>query len=430
MIEIQCKCGERYSAQEAHVGRQIRCRCGRRVTVERPTASAADALGAAGEALVRTTNDAIGAARRVSWRLTLPWAPVHAPTRRGQRWSARTHVRVVRTLAWLSWIYVLGAIGAAIVLWTLADKWWPATAALFGPRWVLLTPLALLMPAAVLVRRHLLLPLLAGAVVVLVPVMGLRLHWSSDAVARDAHRSLRVLTFNAEGGEIIAPVLPEVLEDWDADVVALQECGRELGAAVAKLPPAWHHHDNKQGLCLVARYPIASAEQIDRKGFERVRESALGGTSDAMRYGLETPARRVHVVNVHLETPRTGFNLATQAGNSQALKDNTMLRELESRLVRDWVARSPGAFVVAGDFNMPVASAIYRSVWGDLLNGFSDAGLGFGMTKYNGWIRVRIDHVLAGPGWNAVRARVEGDRRSDHRPMVVDLEWDGWEKVR
>jgi endonuclease/exonuclease/phosphatase (EEP) superfamily protein YafD len=43
------------------------------------------------------------------------------------------------------------------------------------------------------------------------------------------------------------------------------------------------------------------------------------------------------------------------------------------------------------------------------------------MTKYNGWIRARIDHVLAGPQWYVRRTEIGYDLESDHRPLIVDL---------
>jgi endonuclease/exonuclease/phosphatase (EEP) superfamily protein YafD len=43
------------------------------------------------------------------------------------------------------------------------------------------------------------------------------------------------------------------------------------------------------------------------------------------------------------------------------------------------------------------------------------------MTKYNGWIRARIDHVLTSDDWHVDRARVGPDAYSDHRPVLVDL---------
>ena len=77
--------------------------------------------------------------------------------------------------------------------------------------------------------------------------------------------------------------------------------------------------------------------------------------------------------------------------------------------------------IVLGDFNTPVESRIFRRHWGDMTDAFSHVGFGFGMTKTNGWIRARIDHVLTGSGWHVKRVTMGKDIGSDHRPMIVDL---------
>ena len=78
--------------------------------------------------------------------------------------------------------------------------------------------------------------------------------------------------------------------------------------------------------------------------------------------------------------------------------------------------------LVAGDFNTPVESRIFQAHWTEgLEDTFSRVGFGLGMTKYNGWIRVRIDHVLAGPRWYVRRTEIGHDLGSDHRPLIVDL---------
>jgi vancomycin resistance protein VanJ len=38
---------------------------------------------------------------------------------------------------------------------------------------------------------------------------------------------------------------------------------------------------------------------------------------------------------------------------------------------------------------------------------------------------VRIDHVLAGPGWHCDRCRVGPHVGSPHRPVLADLIWSG-----
>ncbi len=101
----------------------------------------------------------------------------------------------------------------------------------------------------------------------------------------------------------------------------------------------------------------------------------------------------------------------------------------QERAARDRSAGGPGGGstnpspfrVVAGDFNTPVESHIFRDHWSGFRDCHSAAGWGFGFTKRTRRIGTRIDHVLAGRGLACVSASV-GDRQGgDHGPVVVDI---------
>jgi vancomycin resistance protein VanJ len=103
------------------------------------------------------------------------------------------------------------------------------------------------------------------------------------------------------------------------------------------------------------------------------------------------------------------------------MRNNTDIRGIEAGLAREWVAPGTGPLVVLGDFNTPIESVFFRDQWGDLTDAFSVAGVGFGITKYNGWIGARIDHVLTSDDWHVDRAVVDAQQLSDHRALIVDL---------
>jgi vancomycin resistance protein VanJ len=378
---IQCRCGETYQAGEKDAGGWLRCRCGRIVQVPRSAASG----GAAAPALQDARRATIA------------------------RWLGRA-----------SWSYLAAAAIAWAVLWTLSDRWWPATLFLFGPRWVLLLPLVALLPAAVLLRRFLLVPLFVAAVILLFPVMGLSIGWRSWLRANEAGAPLRVVTLNTGASDALALELPFLLERWRADIVALQECGEALRNAVQRVA-GWHGHVEEQ-LCLVSRYPTRDAKAIAWDALRGARDAGVGGSSQAVQYVIETPRGPIRVVNLHLETPRKGFEGAIQLG-VRRIGENTALRALESRWTREWLGRSEGSLVVMGDLNMPIESTIYRRDWSNLCNAFSEAGVGFGATRDNGWIQVRIDHVLTGPAWRARKAVVGPVTGVDHRPVIAELSW-------
>lgn len=345
------------------------------------------------------------------------------PRRRSsaRRSASRRRVSRADVTRWLvrcSWGYLATAVMACLALWMLADRWWPATIFLFGPRWLLLLPLAVLVPVAVAFRRSILMPLVVAAAIVLVPVMGLRFGWRAWLGSTNRERAVRIVTLNTGGSEALGLELPFRVRDWNADIVALQECGSVLASAVREMS-GWHHHVAGQ-LCLLSRHPIGRARSITWDDLAGAREQGLGGSSHAAEYSIETPDGALRVVNLHLETARKGLEGVFEL-DFDRIGANATLRAAESRRIRDWLGAAESTLVIVGDFNMPVESAIYRRDWSDFRNAFSEAGTGFGATRDNGWIQVRIDHVLTGDAWRPTRAVVGPVVGLDHRPVIVDL---------
>ena len=162
---------------------------------------------------------------------------------------------------------------------------------------------------------------------------------------------------------------------------------------------------------------------MDRSALDRIKQSEAdqpGGAGYVVRFVLDGPRGPIRAANLHLETPRKGLE-GLMSGDRRRMRNNTDIRGIESSLAREWVAAGTGPLLVLGDFNTPVESAFFRDRWGDLTDAFSVAGTGFGITKYNGWIGARIDHVLASDEWHVDRATVDAKRLSDHRALIVDL---------
>ena len=155
-------------------------------------------------------------------------------------------------------------------------------------------------------------------------------------------------------------------------------------------------------LCLVSRYPFTVPDVRDPDHVWR------NGAYDPDRYQIKTPMGRLQLLNVHLETIRGG--LEALAGHQwRGLPQFMRNREesaRESRAARERTRHGPDRIVVAGDFNLPVESAIYRANWGHLLNAFSNCGRGFGHTKFTSLYGIRIDHVLTSDHWGCTDARV------------------------
>jgi vancomycin resistance protein VanJ len=331
-----------------------------------------------------------------------------------------TWVGVVQGCAWL---YVPIVLAVWFLIRFGGDRWWLATVVLFGARWIYGLPLLLLVPAAAILRRRLLLPLAASAIVVIGPIAGLCLPLGLLFVP--AGPALRVLTCNVKGKCAHNEALEKLINTAKPDIVALQGCWADVEI---RWPSGWH-------VCQQEDFIIASRFPLVHDGTDhRWRRPGHGPQLDMLHCIVQTPQREIDFCSVHLLSPREGITVVldrqTVLGPSRgpALAAEIQQRSEESKDAGIWTSRLSQSPIVAGDFNMPTDSSLYRRDWGNYRNAFSDAGLGFGYTE---WPRirglswgVRIDHVLMGSGWCCLACWVGADIGSDHLPLVADLAWD------
>jgi endonuclease/exonuclease/phosphatase (EEP) superfamily protein YafD len=285
---------------------------------------------------------------------------------------------------------------------------------MFSPRWLLLAPLALLAYAAAALRRRALVPVLLALAVVLGPLTGLCVPWQRLWSAPDGTR-LRLLTCNMHHQNTDPPALSRLIAEAKPDIVALQEWSRPK-----RFDPfadgAWHFH-SAPGLFLASRYPIRRAVPF---GNNSVGEKGL-----AMRYEIDTPAGPVTLFSLHLASPRQGLETTVHETDRAPaeLEAGSELRLLQSENLARAAGQVQGPLLLAGDFNTPPESAIFRRVWERYTDAFAAAGWGWGYTLFARKSAVRIDHILAGPGWYCERCWVGSAVGSPHRPVLADLIW-------
>jgi endonuclease/exonuclease/phosphatase family metal-dependent hydrolase len=202
------------------------------------------------------------------------------------------------------------------------------------------------------------------------------------------------------------------------DIVLLQEWrGAEESDVFAS---GWHTH-SVRGLYLASVYPCKRAVQF---GYD-----STGDQGSIMRYDLETPTGLIHVFSLHLASPREGLSrMVHERGTApDDLEANCRLRWRQSEYLARLAEEVSGPLLLAGDFNTPPESAIFRGPWQRYTNAFSVAGWGWGYTFSGNRTLVRIDHLLAGPGWRCDACWVGPYVGSSHRPVLADLTWAGGE---
>jgi vancomycin resistance protein VanJ len=314
---------------------------------------------------------------------------------------------------------VLGYAAFVVCLWQavnrFSDRIWPVTLVAFGPRWlaaVPLIPLTLIVLASIRRRwAQRMIGLLALSGVVLVfGLMDFRL--GLDRLPGTP--SLRLMTSNVGGSRATEEALDTLMRRERVDVAALQECPfYDRGMK----PFGWHFYYGGD-LCLVSRFPFTVLDSPDADN-----EWRTGGRVP-QRFEIDSPEGRFQLLNVHLTTIRGGLEGLQEKrwGGLSGFAGNREEAALQSRRARDRVKDATEPLIVAGDFNLPVESAIYLENWARFHNAFSDCGSGFGHSKFTRWFGIRIDHVLMSGQWRCADARVlESPYGGDHVPLVVDL---------
>lgn len=359
----------------------------------------------------------------------------------------------VRITAAIGWTYLVAAFAAWMLLIYTSEHLIFGTVIAYGPRWLALLPLVLLVPAALILARTALLPLALGAFIVAVPIMGARVSpstlFAGAPPATPAAGTFRVATFNTRGGRGLAVDLVPFFELYKPDVVMFQECGDVLWDALQK-QSAWHSARHGT-LCTASQWPMGDYETMPRDELAAISERGFGGTGLVMRVRYGSPNGPLDVVNLHLETARRGLEgmlspqglvpdnplggsgttdgeeSAADQENEERFEMNAAIRDRESNLASRWAvdANSPAPMIIAGDFNMPVESTIYRRYWARFNDAFEERGNGLGWTKVEGrWLRIRIDHMLTTDGGpKPQRVRIGANFLSDHLPVIVDYAW-------
>lgn len=327
-----------------------------------------------------------------------------------EKWRCRT-AACVRIASW-TMLALLVALAAAI-RWA-GDSTWVMTAIVFGPRWVVLLPLAPLAAGALIFCRRALWPLVLAAFCGLGPVMGLCVPWRSLAfIEPDGALVLRIVTFNVGSGIDSAGMI-DFLRKSRADVIAFQEWPGRLSFP-EQIERGWFSAQ-KGELMIASRYPIVD--------FDTSTKATGRWNAPAIRCDLETPAGIVHVHCLHLYTLRKGLDavISGKWKGAPELRRVTAIRNEESEIVRDFAAERDGPSLVVGDFNMTCDSTVFDRDWGHWQDAFSLAGFGLGHSFASRRIGLRIDHILAdATRWHIRSCQVGPDLKGQHRPVVAEL---------
>ena len=297
-----------------------------------------------------------------------------------------------------------------------------ATMLLFGPRWLLLLPLLLLVPLATMCNRRLLIPLVISAFLIVGPLMRFNLPLGKVGSNYSGAEKLRVLSCNIDGAHCDISHLVSVIKEMSVDIVALQECPEEIKLL---LPVGWYMIKDGS-FAIISRFPVRKVNTVQITS----PKSKWPGTF-LLHTIVHSPDGDIAVCTIQLPTPRVGLMRIldrysfVRLSRSGKFYEETDRRRHVALEIRRYIETISMPVIIAGDFNTPVDSTIYRLVWSSFKNAFSEVGLGYGWTQRVSvrgfYYSSRIDHILTGKGLKPLLSEVGPDIGSDHLPLIADI---------
>lgn len=263
--------------------------------------------------------------------------------------------------------------------------------------------------------------------------------------------SLRILSYNvcAFGFKPHTKTSPnatlQYIKSSGADIVCIQEAmlnQNPWAGVVSKTLRNYLDEDypyinvirvNRGGstLALLSKYPIKEAKEIPLPSW----------VNGAVAYKVDIRGKETLVINVHLESFRLhrvdGEDYLRLAKDGDAIRLKDALRaklsptfrshNIQANIIHDLIQRyGSGRVIVCGDFNdTPLSYARYKIGEG-LEDAFVSKGNGLGITFHTRPFFVRIDHILFGPAFRALRCEVDKTAsESDHYPIEAVLTTSG-----
>lgn len=263
--------------------------------------------------------------------------------------------------------------------------------------------------------------------------------------------SLRILSYNvcAFGFKPHTKTSPnatlQYIKSSGADIVCIQEAmlnQNPWAGVVSKTLRSYLDEDypyinvirvNRGGstLALLSKYPIKEAKEIPLPSW----------VNGAVAYKVDIRGKEILVINVHLESFRLrrvdGEDYLRLAKDGDAIRLKDALRaklsptfrshNIQANIIHDLIqSYGSGRVIVCGDFNdTPLSYARYKIGEG-LEDAFVSKGNGLGITFHTRPFFVRIDHILFGPAFRALRCEVDKTAsESDHYPIEAVLTTSG-----
>lgn len=326
----------------------------------------------------------------------------------------------------LSWVNFVAMWLVIALIHGVSEGWWLSTLILYLPRIPWMIPALILTPLSLRITWKAALINVASVLLVLGPIM----NWqcgglASPAVDKTAPR-ITIVSCNVQS---FRPHFDQVVHEINRinpDIVLFQEAFEDH-PLVETLFEGWHV-DRVDEYLTASKWPVRFQGKCEIGALDR---------TTVVRYTVATPHGELTICNVHQISPQhemrdlRPWSIVTGSGVSE-LNQATVMRDVEALKAREFTRTSKPSStptVIAGDFNMPNDSSLFRQHWGDLTDAYAVSAVGYGYTSpcfankefLSNCPWAQVDHILATQGIAVERCWIGRSGGSDHRLIAAQF---------
>lgn len=319
-------------------------------------------------------------------------------------------LRLTKAFVTICALPYFAVIAAWLILRATPGEEWATMGQLNAGGIVWFVPLIALLPAALIVRARWASVCLAIVLAALILCFGREFVPPLPRSAPPDAARIRVLTYNVLVSNTDYDAVVAMIEQANADVVLVQELSPEMAAAITARIGSTHSYQvlnpwgDPRGIGLWSRFPLESEERLDQGMWEGWAQAVL----------VNVDGTPLYLMNLHLwpigtfDRERFARSLAEQ--------------HKQATIVRDIVAATNGAVVVAGDLNASPTNRTYGLFDQVMDDVWRDRGFGPGLT-FPATLEVellRIDYQWTRGPVTPLSATLLDAVGSDHRPLLVE----------
>lgn len=258
------------------------------------------------------------------------------------------------------------------------------------------------------------------------------LNWKYEVIAFHPFRSegqhnLKVMTWNvhcSNGAESVRQRrIAELILEVDADFVMLNEYYQDSCQVVDSILRTRYeftketNSHRKSGDIFYSKRKMKHAGRVrtpkNMKRIQTIKATIAVGGDSVQIFGL-------HMASNHYDDNTFDEEMRSDTTSYDRYKDAQEKRRYQAHWTKEAAMKSKHPVIVMGDMNDFNCSApLDTFTTNGLRDAWWEAGFGYGHTFHQGWLRLRIDHILHSRELRLECIRVIDTDLSDHNPVVA-----------